>query len=81
MLTHLVVLFETLLSLLKSRRQLALENLALRQQVAMLCQSVKRPRVSWFDRIFWVLFAKFVEHWRTMLHTLHPDTVTRWHHF
>jgi hypothetical protein len=39
---RLVVTF--LLSLFKSRRQLALENLALRQQVAMLRQSVKRPR-------------------------------------
>ncbi len=31
-------------SLLKSQRQLRLENLALRQQVAMLQKSVKRPR-------------------------------------
>jgi hypothetical protein len=33
-------------SLFKSRRQLALENLALRQQLAMLKPSVKRPRES-----------------------------------
>jgi hypothetical protein len=43
-------------SLFKSRRQLTLENLALRQQLAMLKQSVKRPRVSPVDLLFWVLF-------------------------
>jgi transposase InsO family protein len=58
---------------------LALENLALRQQLAMLKSSVKRPRASALDRLFWVLFAKYVNGWRAMLHTLHPDTVVRWH--
>ena len=79
MLIRLLALLETVFSLLESRRQLGLENLALRQQVAMLRQSIKRPQVSWFDRVFWVLFAQYVERWRTMLHALHPDTVTRWH--
>jgi hypothetical protein len=39
-------------SLFKSRRQLVLENLALKQQVAMLRQSVKRPRATPADRMF-----------------------------
>ena len=39
---HLHVTF--LLCLLKSQRQLVVENLTLRQQVAMLRQSMKRPR-------------------------------------
>jgi len=66
-------------SLFKSRRQLTLENLALRQQLAMLKPSVKRPRVLPVDRLFWLLFSKYVDGWRTMLHVLHPDTVVRWH--
>ena len=66
-------------SLFKSRRQLTLENLALRQQLAMLKPSVKRPQVSTADRLFWLLFSKYVEGWRSMLHALHPDTVVRWH--
>jgi hypothetical protein len=45
-------------SLFKSRRQLRLENLALRQQLAMLKPSVKRPQVSPADRPFWILFSK-----------------------
>ena len=66
-------------SLFKSHLQLTLENLALRQQLAMLKPSVKRPQVSPADRLFWILFSKYVDGWRTMLHALHPDTVVRWH--
>lgn len=31
------------------------------------------------DRLFWVLFSKYVDGWRSMLHAIHPDTVVRWH--
>ena len=41
----------------KARRELALENVALRQQLAVLRRPVKRPRLSNVDREFWVLFA------------------------
>ena len=78
--SRLFVVLETVCSLLKSRRQLTLENLALRQQLAMLKQSVNRPRILPVDRLFWVLFSKYVDGWRAMLHVLHPDTVVRWHH-
>jgi hypothetical protein len=47
---RLVVSF--ILSLLKSQHQLVLENLALRQQVTMLRQSVKRPRATAADKLF-----------------------------
>ncbi len=79
MLSLLFGVLKTVRSSFKSRGQLTLENLALRQQLAMLRQSVKRPRVSHADRVFWVLFSKYVDGWRAMLHALHPDTVVRWH--
>ena len=69
----------SLLSLFKSQRQLILENLALKQQVAMLRQSVKKPRPSMADKLFWVIFSRYVDGWRHLLHGLHPDTVVRWH--
>ena len=68
-----------LLSLTKSRRQLLLENVALRQQVTMLRQSVKRPCTTTADRLFWILLSRHVEGWREMLYSLHPDTIVRWH--
>ena len=73
----LAVMF--LRSVFKSRRQLLLENLALRQQVTMLRKSVKRPRATVGDKLFWILFSRYVDGWRTVLHGLHPDTVVRWH--
>ena len=79
MLSLLVVILRTVRSSLKSRHHLLLENLTLRQQLAMLQQSVKRPRVSPADCLFWILFSKLVDRWRAMLHVLHPDTVVRWH--
>ena len=66
-------------SLFKSRRELLLENLALRQQVTMLRQSVKRPRATVADKVFWILFSRYVDGWRKILYSLHPDTVVRWH--
>ncbi len=79
MLRWILVLLGAARAPLKSRNQLALGNLALRQQLAMLRQSVKRPRVTYGDRLFWILYAKTVSGWRALLHTLHPDTAVRWH--
>ena len=53
-------------SLFKSRNQLTLENLALRQQVVMLRQSVKKPRPSVADKLFWIIFLRYVEGWRKL---------------
>ena len=58
---------------LKSQRQLVLENLALRQQVTMLRQSVRRLPVSMADRLFWIVYSRYVNGWRNKLHALHPD--------
>jgi putative transposase len=79
MLSWILVLFGTARASVKSRSQLALENLALRQQLAMFRYSVKRPRATFGDRLFWILYAKYVGGWRALLYTLHPDTVVRWH--
>jgi len=65
-------------SLFRSRRQLVLENLALRQQLAMLRQSLKKPRPSVADKLFWIIFSRYVDGWRKTLCSLHPDTVVRW---
>ena len=76
---HLLVTF--VLCVLKSQRQLVVENIALRQQVAMLRQSVKRPRPSVADRLFWIIYSRYVNGWRNLLHSLHPDTVLGFKNF
>ncbi len=45
----------------------------------MLRRSVMRPRVTFGERLFWILYAKYVSGWRALLHALHPDTVVCWH--
>jgi len=69
----------TLLSAFKTRRELALENLALRQQLAVLQRSVKRARLSDVDRGFWVLLRRIWTDWERVLVIVKPETVVRWH--
>ena len=66
-------------SAMKSRQALALENLALRQQIVVLKRSIKRPRPTPIDRLFWIAFVQTVNGWRDMLCALSPATVVRWH--
>lgn len=58
---------------------LVLENLALRQQLAIFKRQQKRPRLSRWDRLFWIALARYWKGWRKPLLVVHPDTVTRWH--
>ncbi len=72
-----IVLF--LRKLLRDRAELAMENLALRQQLAILEQTAKRPQLRKRDRIFWVWLSRLWAGWRTALVIVQPDTVVRWH--
>ena len=58
---------------LTPRLMLAAENLALRQQVSVYKQSVKRPKLRPRDRIFWVWLAKFWRDWRSALAVVQPQ--------
>jgi putative transposase len=59
-------------------RQLALENLALRQQLAVYKRTAPRLRLRTMDRLFWVGLAKVWTGWRQALVSVSPDTVLRW---
>ena len=79
MLAALVVLLRTLGLLCSGHRAIALENVALRQQLSIFRRTVKRPHLRTSDRVFWVLLAKAWQDWRTALIVVQPDTVVRWH--
>jgi putative transposase len=79
MLRWLGILIGTLRSVCRSRRNLAFENLVLRQQVAVLKRAHPRPRLSDGDRFFWLLVSRLWSGWRDALHVVQPDTVVRWH--
>ena len=63
----------------RSRSDLALEILALRQQVAVLKRKRPRPSVNLSDRLFWVLLRQFRSSWKSVLIIVKPDTVVGWH--
>src|SRR5215471_1665932 len=63
----------------RSRRNLLLENLSLRQQLTALKRKHPRPRLGWVDKLFWVLARRFWSPWRQSLIFVTPETVVRWH--
>ena len=67
-----------LLSEFRSRRELVLENLALRQQVATVLQK-RRPRIRPADRAFWVVLRRLWSRWSDAIAIVKPETVIRWH--
>ncbi|HVS89975.1 MAG TPA: integrase core domain-containing protein [Candidatus Acidoferrum sp.] len=69
----------TLVRLLRARRNLLLENLALRQQLAVLKRRHPRPRLELLDKIFWVAVRRFWSGWQQSLIAVTPETVVRWH--
>jgi hypothetical protein len=79
MLAALVVLIRTLALICSGYRAVALENVALRQQLAMFRRTVARPHIRHRDRLFWILLANAWRDWRTALMVVQPDTVVRWH--
>ena len=77
------LLFRTLAwlfrALLRTRNDLARENMALRQQLSVYGQLKVKPRLKTEDRVFWVLFSMGYRSWRTCLRFVQPRTVLRWH--
>ena len=68
-----------LLRVLRTRRALVLENLALRHQLAGLQRTAPRPRLRRFDRLVWVLLYRLWSGWADALAFVKPETVIRWH--
>ena len=76
----LVAFLASLCSLGRTRMDLALENLALRQQLVVLRRvRPKRLRLTGADRIFWAWLSLIWAHWADVLVIVRPDTVVRWH--
>jgi len=78
MLRLLVALLPTLRSAMLSRRNLVVENLALRQQLVTLVGR-RRPDIRPADRVFWILLLRLWSGWSESLAIVRPDTVVRWH--
>jgi transposase InsO family protein len=77
----MVALLSSLIGLLlpSKVRDIALENLALRQQLAVMKRQCPRPRLRKADRLFWVWLSRIWPKWRKALLLVRPETVVGWH--
>ena len=71
--------FAWLCSFVRSRHDLGLEIVALRQQLSVLKRRTKRAHLRHSDRLFWVLLRQVWPHWSKALLIVKPATVIGWH--
>jgi hypothetical protein len=68
-----------ILRLFRSRQDLLVENLALRQQLSIFERRNPRPTLAVLDKLFWALACRFWSDWKKLLLVVAPETVVRWH--
>jgi hypothetical protein len=74
----IAVLLTCVTTLFRARATLYLENLALRHQLTVYQQSVRRPRLRPTDRLFWVCLSRLWAGWQGALAFVQPRTVIAW---
>ena len=79
MISYFTCLFLFLSSFFRSRYNLGLEIIALRQQVSVLHRKRSRPRLRMQDRIFWIWLRRLWPAWSNVLVIVKPGTVIAWH--
>ena len=62
-----------------SRHRLALESVALRQQLTVFKRKQPRPTLNHLDRMFWVALYRRYSGWADALILVKPETVVSWH--
>src|SRR3954451_797000 len=77
--TALFAMLAYLRAFLVARHRLALEAVALRQQLAVYKRKQPRPKLNRFDRLFWVFVRRIWTNWAEALILVKPATVVAWH--
>ncbi len=62
-----------------ARHKLALEAVALRQQLAVFKRKQPRPQVRRIDRLFWIVLRRLWPGWIEALIIVKSETVVSWH--
>lgn len=79
MFRFLRLFFGLLVQIFRSRRDLVLENLALRQQLGVFKVRHRKPRLALADKLFWIVVRRCWSRWKRVLIVVTPETVVRWH--
>jgi hypothetical protein len=75
--TYLVL--NTVLDAARSKPNLVLENMLLRQQLIVLKRQARQPALTWHDGALFVLLASRLPTWKEALVIVQPEIVLRWH--
>ena len=63
----------------RERWDLVFEHLALQHQIRILQRSgTRRPRLTPWDRLFWLILSRLWSRWRGSLIIVQPGTVLKW---
>ena len=79
MISALRYLIGWIVCLVRSRENLLVENLALRQQLLALHTKRPRHRLTAWHKAFWVVLRKLWSGWKQPLVLVTPRTVVAWH--
>src|SRR5215510_15457011 len=77
--TLFLCLFRFFRLLVSGHQAVALENAALRLQLAAFQRKRRRPVLTTLDRVFWITLRRWWSGWRDPLLYVQADTFTRWH--
>ncbi len=77
--TRYSLAFSIATDLPRSKAELIAEKALLRQQLIILQRQIKKPRFTPSDRLWLVLLAAGIQHWKDTFLILKPDTLLRWH--
>jgi putative transposase len=73
-----LILLASIATWFRSRLSMQMELMALRHQVAVYKQSIKRPTLRPTDRLFWVWLSRLWPGWQEALAFVQPRTVIAW---
>jgi transposase InsO family protein len=79
MTSYFTAIFAFFGSFFRSRSNLGLEIIALRQQLCVLCRKQSRPRLRNIYKLFWILLRQLWVSWKNALVIVKPETVIGWH--
>ncbi len=74
----LKLILGTIARLLCTRHSLLMENLVLRQQLAVFKRRQPRPRLHFIDKLLWVTVRRVWSAWKLSLAIVTPETVVQW---
>jgi putative transposase len=78
MLDSLLLALRFLILVFSGHKHVALENAALRHQLAILTRERRQPRLLDCDRLFWIALKRIWKAWRGALVIVRPETVISW---